>query len=105
MLANAEITVHWVDEIPASPDSSEEPETVAQTVAIVSESYATRMQESPPARLPDLVIAVTEARVPAALADVPVVLLAGLPENRASDTLIDRLTGAGRLSPNRQPAL
>jgi tetratricopeptide (TPR) repeat protein len=93
VLANAEITVHWVDEIPASPDGSEETETMPQTVAIVSESYAAKMDESPPAIMPDLLISVTEARVPAALAEVPVVFLAGLPENRAADTLIDRLNG------------
>jgi tetratricopeptide (TPR) repeat protein len=96
VLANAEITVHWVDEMPTSPDDSEEPEeseAVAQTVAIVSESYAARTHESPSARPPDLLISVTEARVPAALADVPVVFLAGLPEQRAADTLIDRLNG------------
>jgi hypothetical protein len=62
-------------------------------VVIVSESYAARMHESPPARPPDLLISVTEARVPAALADVPVAFLAGLPEKRAADTLIDRLNG------------
>ena len=93
VLANAEITVHWVDEVPASPDGTEEPEAVAQTVAIVSESYAARMHETPPVPLPDLLISVTEARVPAALADVPIVFLAGLPEIRAADTLIDRLNG------------
>jgi len=93
VLANAEITVHWVDEIPANPQEAEEPQTLAQTVAIVSEAYAARLQESPPETLPDLLISVTEARVPAALADVPVVFLAGLPENRAADMLIDRLNG------------
>jgi tetratricopeptide (TPR) repeat protein len=93
VLANAEITVHWVDEMPANPDDPEEPEALAQKVAIVSESYAARMQESPPAPLPDLLISVTEARVPTALADVPVVFLAGLPEQRAADILIDRLNG------------
>ena len=66
---------------------------MAQTVAIVSESYAARMRDSPPAMPPDLLISVTEARVPAALADVPVVFLAGLPESRAADLLIDRLNG------------
>jgi tetratricopeptide (TPR) repeat protein len=99
VLANAEITVRWVDEMPASPDGAEEPESVAQTVAIVSESYAARMHESPPATLPDLLISVTEARVPAALSDVPVVFLAGLPENRAADTLIDRLNGRRSAEP------
>jgi len=95
VLANAEITVRWVDEVPASPDDGDEPEAVAQTVAIVSESYAARLREALPARLPDLLISVTEARVslPAALADVPVVFLAGLPEIRAADTLIGRLNG------------
>lgn len=90
LLANAEITVHWVDEIPASPEESQ---AVARRVAIVSESYAARMDESPPETLPDLLISVTEARVPGALADVPIIFLAGLPENRAADTLIDRLDG------------
>ncbi len=96
VLANAEITVHWVGEMPASPDGSEEPgesEAAAQTVAIVSESYAARMRESPLSKSPDLLISVTEARVPAALAEVPVVFLAGLSEQRAADTLIDRLNG------------
>jgi len=93
VLANAEITVHWVDEMTASPDDPEEPETAMQRVAIVSESYAARMDESPPGRQPDLVISVSEARVPPALADVPVVFLAGEPANLAADTLIDRLNG------------
>lgn len=93
VLANAEVNAHWVDEMPASPDDSEDPETVAQTVAIVSEWYAARLHESPPATLPDLLISVTEARVPAALGDVPVVFLAGLPENRAAEMLIDRFNG------------
>ena len=47
-----------------------------------------------PQCLPDLLISVTEARVPARPGtDVPVIFLAGLPENRAADTLIDRLKG------------
>jgi tetratricopeptide (TPR) repeat protein len=93
VLANAEVTVHWIDEVPASPDLPEEPQAMAQTVAIASEAYAARMHESPAVRSPDLLISVTDARVPAALADVPVVFLAGLPANRAADTLIDRLNG------------
>ncbi len=96
VLADAEIIVRWVDEMSASPDDNEDPEeseVAAQTVAIVSESYAARMRESPPTRLPDLLISVTEARVPAALTDVPVVFLAGLPEQRAADALIERLNG------------
>jgi tetratricopeptide (TPR) repeat protein len=107
VLANAEITAHWVDEMPAGPDGpgeAEEPEVVAQTVAIVSESYAARILESPPATLPDLLISVTEARVPAALADVPVVFLAGLPENQAADTLIDRLNGRRPTEPESAPS-
>ena len=96
VLANAEITVHWVDEIsanPASSDGPDEPEAMAHTVAIVSEAYAARMRESPPTMPPDLLISVTEARVPDALANVPVVFLAGLPESRAADLLVDRLNG------------
>jgi tetratricopeptide (TPR) repeat protein len=96
VLANAEITVHWVDELPANPDAldnPEEPEAVTQTVAIVSESYAAKMAESPPARPLDLLISVTEAPVPSALEDMPAVFLAGQPESRAADLLIDRLNG------------
>jgi MinD-like ATPase involved in chromosome partitioning or flagellar assembly/tetratricopeptide (TPR) repeat protein len=93
VLASAEITVRWVDEVPTGSDDSEEPETLRQTVAIVSESYAARVNESPFAVKPDLLISVTEARVPNALADVPVAFLAGLPENRAADVLINRLNG------------
>jgi tetratricopeptide (TPR) repeat protein len=93
VLANAEITVHWVDEIPEGTDGSEESETVTQTVAIVSESYAAKMHASPAATRPDVLISVTEARLPNALGDVPVVFLAGLPENRAADMLIDRFHG------------
>ncbi len=93
VLASAEITVRWVDELPTSPDESEEAEVLRQTVAIVSESYALRVDETPFATEPDLLISVTEARVPASLADVPVAFLAGLPENRAADVLIDRLNG------------
>jgi tetratricopeptide (TPR) repeat protein len=93
VLASAEITVRWVDEVPTSPDDSEEVETLRQTVAIVSESYAAPVDESPSAAKPDLLISVTEARVPASLADVPVAFLAGLPESRAADVLIDRLNG------------
>jgi hypothetical protein len=96
VLASAEITVRWADAMPANPEDNDEPEEseeVTQTVAIVSEPYAARMQESPPTRTPDLLISVTETRVPAALAGVPVVFLAGLPEQQAADVLIDRLNG------------
>jgi len=96
VLANAEITVHWIDEMLTGPDGPEEPEEsqpVVQTVAIVSESYAARMDESPLARSPDLLISVIEGSVPTALEGVPVVFLAGLSANRAADMLIDRLNG------------
>lgn len=97
VLASAEITVHWVDEVQGDPDGSELSETVLQTVAIVSDSYAARMHDSipdsPPTTPPDLLISVTEARVPTALEDVPVVFLAGLPEKRAAEMLIDRFNG------------
>jgi tetratricopeptide (TPR) repeat protein len=97
VLASAEVTVHWADEVQVAPDGTEESETVLQTVAIVSDSYAARMHDSapdsPPATPPDLLISVTEARVPAALGEVPVVFLAGLPEKRATEMLIDRFNG------------
>ena len=50
VLANAGITVRWVDEVPPSPDAGDEPEAVAQTVAIVSESYRREDARVPPAR-------------------------------------------------------
>ena len=44
VLASAEITVHWIDEMPTSSDGLEEPETLAQTLARQSQSYRTPMR-------------------------------------------------------------
>ena len=102
VLAGAEITVRWLDEMPAAPAGSGEPETgepdkgapaPRQTVAILSPSYAARVAGSASADLPDLLIAVTRAGLPDELAQVPAVDLSGLSENEAADALISRFTG------------
>ena len=74
----------------------------------MSESYLARMRDSPPAAHPDLLISVTETRLPQELAEVPVISLAGLTETQAVDRLIDRLKGrrpAGPGSGDRGSAL
>lgn len=92
VLASAEITVRWVGEVSADPDDSE---AAAQTVAIVSEFYLTRMHDSPSAVHPDLFISVTEIRLPPELTEgeVPVISLAGVTENQAVDRLVDGFKG------------
>jgi len=92
VLAIAEITVHLVGEAPAGPGDSD---AETQTVAIVSESYISRMQESAPAAYPDRLISVTDRRLPAELTtrDIPIIFLPGLPENQAIDTLVDAFRG------------
>jgi MinD-like ATPase involved in chromosome partitioning or flagellar assembly len=90
VLARAEIAVLWVGEMTAGPNGSE---SVSQTVMIVSDSYISRMEDSPSAVRPDLLISVTDTRLPPQLADVPVIFLDGLSETQAEDTLIDRLKG------------
>jgi len=90
VLASAEIMVRWVGEVSAGPDDSE---VSMQTVAIVSESYITRIHDSAPVVHPDLLIAATDTRLPPELAEVPVIFLAGLSEAQAVDRLVDRLKG------------
>ncbi len=100
VLASAEITVRWVGEASAFPDDAD---VEAQTVAVVSEHYISRMHDSPPAVPPDLLISVTDTRLPAQLAEVPVVYLTGLSEKQAVDRLTDRLKG--RRLPESEPAI
>jgi len=89
-LASAELAVQLVGEEPADRDDSA---TAAQTVAVVSDAYIARIYDSPPAALPDVLISVTDTRLPAQLADVPVIFLAGLSEAEAMERLVDRLGG------------
>jgi len=88
ILASAEITVRWVSELPAVADNSD---VETQAIAVVSESYIARMHDSPPAVQPDLLISVTDARLPAEFAGKPVISLAGLYEGQAVERLTDAL--------------
>jgi MinD-like ATPase involved in chromosome partitioning or flagellar assembly/tetratricopeptide (TPR) repeat protein len=88
ILASAEITVRWVSELAAVPDDSD---VETQVIAVVSESYIARMHDSPPAVQPDLLISVTDARLPAEFAGKPVISLAGLYEGQAVERLMDAL--------------
>ena len=90
VLGRAEITVRWADEVSAFPDDSN---VQTQTVAVVSESYLSRMHDSPSAVHPDLLISVTDARLPPELAEVPVIFLAPLSEAQAMERLVDRFNG------------
>jgi hypothetical protein len=90
ILASAEITVRWVGEAPAGP---EDPEVATQNVAVVSESYLARMHDSAPAVPPDVLISVTETRLPEELAEMPVLPLVGLTEAGAVDRLVDVFKG------------
>jgi tetratricopeptide (TPR) repeat protein len=90
VLASAEIAVRWVGESAAGHDDSE---AESQTVVIVSGYYISRIQDYPPAEHPDLLISVTDTRLPPELAEVPAIFLAGLSEAQAVDRLIDRLKG------------
>ena len=72
----------------------------AQVVAVVSDSYLSRLEDSLPAAepvaKPDLLIAVTDTHIPPGLLDeLPVIELIGLSETEAVDRLIDRFDGTG----------
>jgi MinD-like ATPase involved in chromosome partitioning or flagellar assembly/tetratricopeptide (TPR) repeat protein len=90
VLASAGIPVLWVGEKSAGPAGSGAP---TQVVAVVSESYISRTADSPPPVEPDLLISVTDTRLPQRLAEVPVMFLAGLTETQAMEQLIDRFDG------------
>ncbi len=102
VLASAEITVRWVDEVPAGLD---EAEVATQTVAIVSDSYLARLDDSLPAVHPDLLISVTETRLPPELTrgKVPVILLAGATETQAVDRLVEGFQGRRPEDPESGP--
>jgi FxsC-like protein len=88
VLAGADIAVHWAGELPAGADVSHEP---LRAVAVVAESYLARSRDGLPADGLDLAICVTQVRMPPQLASVPVVFLAGLPEDQAADRLLSHL--------------
>jgi cellulose biosynthesis protein BcsQ/tetratricopeptide (TPR) repeat protein len=102
-LASAKITVRWVDEVPAGTG---DPDVEARTVAIVSESSISRMQDDfPPSAHPDLLISVTDIRLPPELIgrETPVISLVGLSESQAVDRLVDALKG--RLPEQSEPGI
>lgn len=92
VLARAEIPVRMVSEAPFGSDDADDQ---AQTVAIVSESYISRMQDSPRAVDPDLFISVDDAQLPPELGgrNIPVLYLVGLSENQAVDRLVEGFNG------------
>lgn len=96
VLASAGIDVLWVGEMPAGTDDSD---VETQNVMIVSESSASRMRDSAPVVLPDLLISVSDTRLPALLAEVQVIFFAGLSETEAVEQLIDRLNGQRSTDP------
>ena len=91
ILADAEITVRWIHELPAAPGDSEVP---VQTLTVVSDSYLARLSGAPPGPRPDqLMISVTETRLPHDLEETATIFLAGQPEQEAIGRLVDRLNG------------
>ena len=90
VLAGAGIRVRWADQT-SVPKTS--PETQPRVVAVVSQAYRRRMREAAPAGRLVLAVSVSEARVPHEFDDVPVLFLAGLPEDQAAASLLDKLDG------------
>jgi MinD-like ATPase involved in chromosome partitioning or flagellar assembly len=90
VLASAEVTVRWVGGASAGPA---DPDAERQTVAIISESYVSRMRDSDSAVHPDLLIFVTDTRQPPEFAGVPAIFLAPLTEAQAVKKLVDEFKG------------
>ena len=91
VLASAEIDVQLSsEEVSAVHDESE---AAAQIVAVVSDAYISRVFDSGLVETPDLLISVTDTRLPAQLAEVPIIFLSGLTESGATERLIERLNG------------
>lgn len=91
VLASVGIRVRLVTEV-----SSARHESVPATrnVAIVSDFYLARRRDFPSAVRPDVVISVTETRLPEELTeDMPIISLAGATETEAVERLTDELEG------------
>lgn len=93
ILAGAEINVRWSGETPAGVAGPDDAELSTQTVAIVTDSYISRLMDGPPAVHPDLLICVTDIRLPQQLAEIQVLFLARLSEDQVVSLLIDRFDG------------
>ena len=95
VLAGAGLAARLVGEqVGGSADAA----SPGQVVAVLSDSYLSRLEEAAaddePVTAPDLLIAVTDAHIPPGLLDeVPVIELTDLSETEAVDRLIDRFEG------------
>lgn len=107
VLAGAEIQVRWSGEIPAGLAGPGSTEMETQTVAIVTDTYIAEVLDSSAALSPDLLICVTDKRLPQQLAEIPAIFLSGLPEFRVVNTLIGRFGGRQSAEPEpvHHPAL
>jgi tetratricopeptide (TPR) repeat protein len=96
VLAGAGLAATLAGEQSGEPAESGAP---AQVVAVLSDSYVSRLDDAPVdvepvADLPDLLIAVTDTHVPPGmLEEVPLIELTDLSETEAVDRLIDRFEG------------
>ncbi len=93
VLGSGGIRVRWLGEAAAGPEDSA---AEIQDVAIVSESYISRVRDAAPAVHHDVLIVLTDAPLPPELtesAGLRVVDLAGLSESQAVDRLIAELHG------------
>jgi MinD-like ATPase involved in chromosome partitioning or flagellar assembly/tetratricopeptide (TPR) repeat protein len=93
VLGSGGIRVRWLGEAPAGPEDSG---AEIQDVAIVSESYISRIRDVAPAMHHDVLIALTDAPLPSELtetAGLRIIELVGLSETQAVDRLIEGLHG------------
>jgi len=105
VLAGAEIKVRWSGETPAGLASPDDAELETQTVAIVTDSYISRLLGGQPTVHLDLLICVTDIRLPQTLDEVPVIFLARLSEAQVVNLLIDRFGGRPTEPESGIPAL
>ena len=89
-LASAEVGAELAEIDPRVPSV---PDPTARTVAVVSDAYLSRLEDSLSAGHPSQLIAITSKRLPATLAEFQVIFLAGLPETQAVERLIEKFNG------------
>jgi hypothetical protein len=91
VLASVGIRVRLATEVSAA---RHEPVPATRSVAIVSDFYLARMRDFPSAARPNVVISVTETRLPEELTeDMPIISLAGATQTEAVERLIEELEG------------
>ena len=89
VLASGGVMVRWFDEVSTVPG---DPDVQTQTVVVLSEAYLA-MHDSPSAVHLDLLISVTDTRMPAELAEVPIIYLGPLAREQAVARLTERFGG------------